>query len=995
MAAHLKKRAMAEYASSNVETVPTASSETPSKKLKLVWKSPALHLREQRPPPLSLLEPLASSAPLPPPHDVMQVISDFSTLVPIHPASQAPACITALLDIYNKELRDATIRVRILLLLNELTLSPSCGNPDLVKHLVESLIKCLSQEDSHKVRSQLIITLGAVSKNLAHKDVPLFTSIFLAIKASLKDTNHFVRRAGVETLGQLCPREAKGTVAVAINPTQVQHLLIDYTHDSDARVRTGAFMSLLTMHRRGLPLERTLYHPVCLALNDENQGVRMVAAELVWVLCQLFPETAVTCPDSKEELRLVDDGFGKLCSLVSDLSMNVRAKAAGLLGSLHLVSQRFLDQTLDKKLMSNMRKKASLHERNKQMYASGEWASGNKWASDAPKDLIAAETLSVISLGACGAFVHGLEDEFLEVRSAALDSICELASNSARYATLSMDFLVDMLNDEIEGIRLNAIFSLRKISRHIVFRDDQLETVLSIVDDANREVREGVHELLSAGSIATKNGLMTAVLRLLRNLCKYPADRESIWKCFHHLGENHPTLVLALVNELLSTHAYFDTPEPNMDDPAYISVLILVFNAASKTPTILPHFPDHTVGHYSFIRALIPDIVPHLAALSPRSHSAESLSPKTCQELCAFMRSTLDKFEQVSSLGCPKRRHALVEMLIRDLERVAAVDAIRSARAQCIAQFHRVQMEMEQAQMSGSVSTIAGAKKDAASMQADSDQASVVDDAVKITAHLDKKFLGLGTKDKVVIQCLHLRAKSLQMIAAGSQTDNKLQAFRLCEQYVRQLEKLRAYIDNADVGQDVVDASTQQILDAFSTNQLDPNNPSALVKFLQPLIVVGNAASLLKLDPKNNLRAAKAVITEPGPGAADTALRFAAGMGTAVHVHALVENVTDIHAVRIRVRYPDLQTQTTCPNVVTDFKKKGPLKYRMTSRVVLSHGQWSEPCPVEISVVLCPVDKESTSIGDSSPKHNVASTETIQLSKPVNVLLSPKSSILF
>ena len=66
------------------------------------------------------------------------------------------------------------------------------------------------------------------------------------------------------------------------------------------------------------------------------------------------------------------------------------------------------------------------------------------------------------------------------------------------------------------------------------------------------------------------------------------------------------------MNELLSTHAYFDTPEPNMDDPAYISVLILVFNAASKTPTIVPHFPDHTRSHYSFIRALIPDIVPHL-----------------------------------------------------------------------------------------------------------------------------------------------------------------------------------------------------------------------------------------------------------------------------------------------------------------------------------------------------------------------------------------------
>ena len=296
-------------------------------------------------------------------------------------------------------------------------------------------------------------------------------------------------------------------------------------------------------------------------------------------------------------------------------------------------------------------------------------------------------------------------------------------------------------------------------------------------------------------------------------------------------------------------------------------------------------------------------------------------------------------------------------------------------------------MQLEQALLSGGLSTIAGARTDAISSQVDSDRASVIDDAVRLTSHLDKKFLGLGTQDKVIIQCLHLRAKSLQMIAAGSQTDNKLQAFRLCEQYVKQLEKLQAYLENADVTTEV-DSSTQVIIAAFASNQLDPNNPSALVKFLQPLI--GKSSALLKLDPSNNLRAAKAVITEPGPMAAENALRFAAGMGTAVAVHANIENVRDIHAVRVRVRYPDLQTQLTCPNVSTDFKKKSALKYRLTTRVVLSHGQWSEPCPVEVSIVLSHVEPDAIH-QDSRRSQPVI----IELSKPVNVLLNPKASILF
>lgn len=43
-----------------------------------------------------------------------------------------------------------------------------------------------------------------------------------------------------------------------------------------------------------------------------------------------------------------------------------------------------------------------------------------------------------------------------------------------------------------------------------------------------------------------------------------------ILRCLKFLGSRHPTLVLPLVPELLSTHPYFDTPEPDMDDPACI-----------------------------------------------------------------------------------------------------------------------------------------------------------------------------------------------------------------------------------------------------------------------------------------------------------------------------------------------------------------------------------------------------------------------------------------
>ncbi|KAA8579382.1 hypothetical protein FQN60_016812 [Etheostoma spectabile] len=282
--------------------------------------------------------------------------------------------------------------------------------------------------------------------------------------------------------------------------------------------------------------------------------------------------------------------------MVSDGSWMVRVQAAKTLGSMLQVSPHFLEQTLDKKLMSDLR-----------------FSSGRKWADDAPKEKLDTNTVNLIASGACGAFVHGLEDEMFEVRIAAVEALCQLARSSASFAEKCLDFLVDMFNDEIEEVRLQSIHVLREISTHITLREDQLDTVLAVLEDSSRDIREALHELICYTNVSTKECIQLALLELLKNLNKYPTDRNSVWKCLKFLGSRHPTLVLPLVPELLSTHPYFDTPEPDMDDPAcilkisktqskYIAVLVLVFNAAKSCPTMPALFSDHTFRHYAYLR---------------------------------------------------------------------------------------------------------------------------------------------------------------------------------------------------------------------------------------------------------------------------------------------------------------------------------------------------------------------------------------------------------
>lgn len=75
---------------------------------------------------------------------------------------------------------------------------------------------------------------------------------------------------------------------------------------------------------------------------------------------------------SDQEIRLIHDAFGKVCIMLCDLSMHmrhiVRTQAAELLGGMSSLSKEFLHQTLDNKLMSNMR----LHERSLEDSTSGE-----------------------------------------------------------------------------------------------------------------------------------------------------------------------------------------------------------------------------------------------------------------------------------------------------------------------------------------------------------------------------------------------------------------------------------------------------------------------------------------------------------------------------------------------------------------------------------------------------------------------------------------------
>ena len=141
--------------------------------------------------------------------------------------------------------------------------------------------------------------------------------------------------------------------------SQALDLCGSYSMSQDARVRTAAFHGLLTIQRRGVRLDVSMYSVFCRALTDDYEGVRCQALRLLSALAQTEPEFQVELESSTscQTNRLVDDVFSRTCQAINDVRENVRVLAASLIGDMRGVSQLFLEQTLDKKLMSNMRMK--------------------------------------------------------------------------------------------------------------------------------------------------------------------------------------------------------------------------------------------------------------------------------------------------------------------------------------------------------------------------------------------------------------------------------------------------------------------------------------------------------------------------------------------------------------------------------------------------------------------------------------------------------------
>ena len=198
-----------------------------------------------------------------------------------------------------------------------------------------------------------------------------------------------------------------------------------------------------------------------------------------------------------------------------------------------------------------------------------------------------------------------------------------------------------------------------------------METILSALDDYSIVVRERLHVMLGASTVATKDGLQRVITKLLENLKKYPQDKRSLLTVFQKLGQTHPELTLPLVGQLLDLHPFLDTPEPDIEEPAYLCLLVLVFNAAEHCPTLEAMLDHHTKRHHNFLLDTYPTFMPERKQMASTT-SARSV-PGGRHGTAVFLEQTLSRVRSSDRLPLLNR----IKLLTRaagDLRRLGDID---------------------------------------------------------------------------------------------------------------------------------------------------------------------------------------------------------------------------------------------------------------------------------------------------------------------------------
>ncbi|MED6175792.1 hypothetical protein PIB30_081690 [Stylosanthes scabra] len=389
----------------------------------------------------------------------------------------------------------------------------SFHHPSLAQLALDSLQSLAPQltDPPSQLTIEYLDTLVNISGKPVELDDILFTSICLS--SSFLVRLWMVRNSGYR---------------VMVRPELLYPLLMGMTKEPYPCVREESLEALLRLGEsvvfKDMSLVKGCYECGVQLLSDNEDCVRISAVRVValWGL-MLASFNADTKAYWSNEV------FAMLCSVVRDMNMKVRIEVFNGLGKLKIVSKELLMQSLSKRVLVFDQKSTT-------------------------------EQFVLLASNVAGALVHGVEDEFFEVRKSVCQSLRSLTILSVEFAHGALNLLMDVINDYKVEVRLEALETMHHmaINHCLELLENYMHKFLDVLEDNSSKVRYTARKIVRLVKLRDHLLFKSTIDGLLKNLDAYPQDEADIFSVLSHLGRNHKQFVDLIANIADEVKASFE-----------------------------------------------------------------------------------------------------------------------------------------------------------------------------------------------------------------------------------------------------------------------------------------------------------------------------------------------------------------------------------------------------------------------------------------------------
>ncbi|CDW84004.1 integrator complex subunit 4 [Stylonychia lemnae] len=180
-----------------------------------------------------------------------------------------------------------------------------------------------------------------------------------------------------------------------------------------------------------------------------------------------------------------------------------------------------------------------------------------------------------------GIFLLLIEDDSMSVRISGIDLMSKLAQKAQEIRQKCLNFLIDMLNDEIDEVRIGALHGIANFNDVSQLNEYEVNIVLFNLNEDNQRLRDEIY-LFFGRTIISKSDLF---LKLL-----------------YKLGQTHSQLVSSLVFKILGIDKRFQAIDPIWTDVIYIANMILIYAASLEIPSIFNDVPQFVEKSLNYLK---------------------------------------------------------------------------------------------------------------------------------------------------------------------------------------------------------------------------------------------------------------------------------------------------------------------------------------------------------------------------------------------------------